>query len=126
MLTKQRTILNVQKKKRQPLFQALTDVEVLSPAKRLYDQGHSGMEAEAQQYMNAVKLLDSCGESREALSQQQSELYTKLADLNRELRQVRKQLKMCEEIRAQAAVMQENIREIEHPELEVKNHDKQR
>ena len=76
--------------------------------------------------MNAVKLLDSCGESREALSQQQSELYTKLADLNRELRQVRKQLKMCEEIRAQAAVMQENIREIEHPELEVKNHDKQR
>ena len=75
---------------------------------------------------NAVKLLDSCGESREALSQQQSELYTKLADLNRELRQVRKQLKMCEEIRAQAAVMQENIREIEHPELEVKNHDKQR
>ena len=125
-LTKQRTILNVQKKKRQPLFQALTDVEVLAPAKRLYDQGHSGMEAEAQQYMNAVKLLDSCGESREALSQQQSELYTKLADLNRELRQVRKQLKMCEEIRAQAAVMQENIREIEHPELEVKNHDKQR
>ena len=125
-LTKQRTILNVQKKKRQPLFQALTDEEVLAPAKRLYDQGHSGMEAEAQQYMDAVKLLDNCGESREALSQQQSELYTKLADLNRELRQVRKQIKMCEEIRTQAATMRENIREIEHPEKEVKNHDKQR
>ena len=125
-LIKQRTILNVQKKKRQPLFQALTDVEVLAPAKRLYDQGHSGMETEAQQYLDAVTLLDSCGESREALSQQQSELYTKLADLNRELRQVRKQIKMCEEIREQAAVMQENIREIEQPEKEVKNHDKQR
>ena len=125
-LSKQRTILNVQKKKRQPIFQTLTDEEALAPAKRLYDQGHSGMEAEAQQYLNAVKLLDSCGESREALSQQQSELYTKLADLNRELRQVRKQIKMCEEIRAQAAAMQENIRQIEHPELEVKNHDKQR
>ena len=125
-LTKQRTILNVQKKKRQPLFQALADEEVLAPAKRLYDQGHSGMEAEAQQYMEAVTLLDSCGESREALSQQQAELYTKLADLNRELRQVRKQIKMCEEIRAQAAAMQENIREIERPEKEVKNHDKQR
>ena len=125
-LTKQRIILNVQKKKRQPLFQALTDEEVLAPTKRLYDQGHSGMEAEAQQYMDAVKLLDTCGESREALSQQQSELYTKLADLNRELRQVRKQIKMCEEIREQAAVMQENIREIEQPEKEVKNHDKQR
>ena len=113
-------------KKRQPLFQALTDEEALAPAKRLYDQGHSGMEAEAQQYMDAVKLLDGCGVSREALSQQQAELYTKLADLNRELRQVRKQIKMCEEIRAQAAAMQENIREIEHPELEVEKHDKQR
>ena len=104
------------KKKRQPLFQALTDEEALAPAKRLYDQGHSGMDAEAQQYMNAVRLLDSCGESREVLSQQQAELYTKLADLNRELRQMRKQLKMCEEIRAQAVAMQENIREIETPE----------
>ena len=125
-LTKQRTILNVQKKKRQPQFQALTDEEVLAPAKRLYDQGHSGIETEAQQYLDAVTLLDSCGESHEALSQQQAELYTKLADLNRELRQVRKQIKMCEEIRKQSAAMQENIREIEHPELEVKNHDKQR
>ena len=115
-LTKQRTILNVQKKKCQHLFQALTDEEVLAPAKRLYDQGHSGMDAEAQQYMNAVKLLDNCGVSRETLSQQQSELYTKLADLNREIRQVRKQIKMCEEIQAQAATMRENIREIEAPE----------
>ena len=115
-LTKQRTILNVQKKKRQPLFQALTAEEALAPAKRLYDQGHSGMEAEVQQYMDAVKLLDGCGVSREALSQQQSELYTKLADLNWEIRKARKQIKMCEGIRTQAAVMQENIREIEAPE----------
>ena len=115
-LTKQRTILNVQKKKCQSLFQALAEEEALAPAKRLYDQGHSGMEAEAQQYLDAVKLLDGCGVSREALSQQQSELYTKLADLNREIRQVRKQIKMCEEIREQAAAMQENIRENETPE----------
>ena len=126
-LTKRRTILNVQKKKHQPIFQALADEEALAPAKRLYDQGHSGMEQEAQRYMDAVKLLDNCGESREALSRQQSELYTKMADLNRELRQIRKQIKMCEEIRAQAAAMQENIRQIEHPEQEVtKHHDKQR
>ena len=125
-LTKQRTVLNVQKKKRQPLFQALTDEKALTPAKRLYDQGHSGMEAEAQQYMDAVKLLDSCRESREALSQQQSELYTKLADLNRELRQVRKQIKMCEEIRVQASTMRENIREIEATERQRHTHIKER
>ena len=117
-LTKQRTILNVQKKKRQSLFQALTDEKALAPAKRLYDQGHSGMEAEAEQYMDAVKLLDNCGVSREALSQQQSEIYTKLADLNREIRQVRKQIKLCEEIRVQATTMQDNIREIEAPECQ--------
>lgn len=115
-LTQQRTILNVQRKKRQPLFQALAEEEALALAKRLYDQGHSGMEQEAQRYMEAVKLLDNCGESREELSQQQTELYTKLAGLNRELRQVRKQIKMCEEIRTQTAAMQENIREIEAPE----------
>ena len=117
-LTKQRTILNVQKKKRQHLFQALTDEEALAlaPAKRLYDHGHSGMEAEAQQYMEAVKLLDSCGASRESLSQQQAELYTKLADLNREIRQVRKQIKMCADIQSRTAEMKENIREIEAAE----------
>ena len=115
-LTKQRTILNVQKKKRQPLFQALTDEEALAPAKRLYDQGHSGMEAEAQQYMDAVKLLDRYGESRESLSQQQAELYTKLADLNREIRQMRKQIKMCSEIQSRTAEMKGNIQEIEAPE----------
>lgn len=116
MLIKQRTILNVQKKKRQPHFQALTDEEALAPAKRLYDQGHSGMEAEAQQYMDAVKLLDNCEVSREALSQQQSELYTKLADLNRGIRQMRKQIKMCEEIQARAYTMRNNIRDVEAPE----------
>lgn len=115
-LTKQRTILNVQKKKRQPLFQALAEEEALAPAKRLYVQGHSGMEQEAQRYMEAVKLLDGCGESREALSQQQAELYTKLADLNREIRKARKQIKMCDKIRAQAVTMRDNIREVEVPE----------
>ena len=45
-LTKQRTILNVRKKKRQRLYTALADVEVLAPAKELYEDGLSGMEAE--------------------------------------------------------------------------------
>ena len=125
-LTKRRTILNVQKKKRQPIFHALTDEEALAPAKRLYDQGHSGMEQEAQRYMEAVKLLENCGESRETLAQQQAELYTKLADLNWELRQVRKQIKMCEEIRVQATAMQENIRETEAPERQRQSRHRER
>ncbi len=77
-------------------------------------------------YMDAVKLLESYGVSREALSQQQSELYTKLADLNQEIRQLRKQIKMCEEIREQATAMQENIREIEATECQRHTHIKER
>ena len=45
-LMKQRTILNVRKKKRKKLYDALADVEALSPAKVLYEDGLSGMETE--------------------------------------------------------------------------------
>jgi len=45
-LTKQCTILNVCKKKRRSLYDALADVEALAPAKALYEDGLPGMEAE--------------------------------------------------------------------------------
>lgn len=38
-LMKQRTILNVRKKKRQALYDALADVEALAPAKVCYEKG---------------------------------------------------------------------------------------
>ena len=41
-LMKQRTILNVRKKKRRKLYAALADVESLAPAKALYEDGLSG------------------------------------------------------------------------------------
>ena len=43
-LTKQRTILNVQKKRRQRSYRALADTELLAPVRRLYEEGLSGME----------------------------------------------------------------------------------
>ena len=43
--TKQRTILNVRKKKRQKLYAALADAEALAPSKVLYEEGLIGMEA---------------------------------------------------------------------------------
>ncbi len=45
-LTKQRTILNVRKKKRRTLYAALADTDALASAKTLYEDGLSGMEAE--------------------------------------------------------------------------------
>ena len=57
-LTKQRTLLNVRKKKRQPLYAALADAEALEPSRALYEEGLTGMEQEFEQYMKAVKLLE--------------------------------------------------------------------
>lgn len=48
-LTKQRTLLNVRKKKRQPLYAALADAEALEPSRALYEEGLTGMEQEFEQ-----------------------------------------------------------------------------
>ncbi len=112
-LTKQRTILNVQKKKQKKLFDALSDEHALAPAKRLYEEGHAGMEAEYAQYMAAVEFLDSCGVPRAVLEAQKTDCYKKLADLNREIRQIRKQMKMCEEIRAETGTIDRQLQRLE-------------
>lgn len=124
-LTKQRTILNVRKKKHQSLFEALADETALLPAKRLYEDGHTGVEEEFSRYMSAVKLLDESGMTRETISDMKAEIYTQLADLNRELRQHRKNIKMCEEILAGVPKMEQQIKYIEQKEV-TRNESKQR
>ncbi|MCI8526400.1 MAG: relaxase/mobilization nuclease domain-containing protein [Oscillospiraceae bacterium] len=120
-LTKQRTILNVRKKKRRPLFAALADEAALAPAKTLYEDGLSGMEAEFGRYMEAVSLLDSCGISREALAAEKADLYSRLAEINRAIRAERKKLALCKEIQGRLPQMEQTIRKIEH--REVKNYE---
>lgn len=72
-LTKRQTILNVQKKKQKELFDTLSDEQALAPAKRLYEEGHAGVDAEYAQYVTAVEALDFCGISRETLSAQKAD-----------------------------------------------------
>ena len=71
-LAKQRTILNVRKKKRKKLFDALAAEEALAMSKALYEEGLSGMEAEYAQYAGAKATLDACGISRQALTEEKS------------------------------------------------------
>ena len=118
-LTKQRTILNVQKKKRKKLFDALTDEQALASAKRLYEEGHAGMEAEYVQYRESVEILDSCGVPRAVLTAQKVDCYKKLADLNREIRQVRKKISMCQAILEDVPQIEKTIQKTE-PQKEVK------
>lgn len=123
-LTKQRTMLNVQKKKRKEVYEALADAELLAPAYQLYTEGLSGMESEAERYLEAVQVLDACGVSREQLCHEKAVLYDQLAEVNREMRQVRKQMKLCDEILETIPDMKRKIEKIEGKE--VKNHERRR
>ena len=122
-LMKRRTILNVRKKKRRSLYDALADVEALEEARRLYDEGLSGMEAEAARYAEASALLDGCGVPRERLTAEKAELYRQLAELNRSIRAERRKLALCKEVMERAPKMKQSI---EHLELKEVSHDEHR
>ena len=112
-LTKQRIILNVRKKKRRDLYAALADVEALAPAKTLYANGLSGMEAEFARYMEAVAVLEKCGIPRDHLLREKAELYEQVAEINRQIRQERKKLALCQEILGEIPKMERDIQRTE-------------
>ena len=122
-LMKQRTILNVRKKKRRLLYDALADVEALAEARRLYDEGLSGMEEEAARYTEASALLDKCGIPRERLTAEKAEIYQQLAEVNRSIRAERRKLAMCKEVMERVPNMK---RSIENLELKEVSHDEHR
>ena len=112
-LLKQRTILNVRKRKRQKLFSALADAEALARNQKLCAEGVPGLEDEAARYVEAVAMLEKAGIDRNALKQEKAGLYNQLAEVNREIRNVRKKLKMCVEIKERAPIIQRDIRKME-------------
>lgn len=125
-LTKQRTILNVRKKKWKKLYDALADVAALAQAKHLYEDGRSGMEAEYTRYMEAVAVLDHCGIPRERLSNEKAEIYEQLAQVNRDIRAERKKLTLCQEIQSRLPQMEQNINKIEEHTKEVERDERRR
>lgn len=118
-LTKQRTILNVRKKKRRTLYDALSDAEALAPAKDCYESGMPGMEEQFAKYMDAVSTLEQCGIPREQLIAEKAELYQRLADINREIRQERKKISMCDTIERNRPQMEQDIHVAEAKAKEV-------
>mgnify|MGYP002553303583 CR=1 FL=1 len=125
-LMKQRTILNVRKKKRQPLYAALADAEALEPSKALYEEGLIGMEQEFEQYMKAVKLLEDSGIPQEVLKKEKAEVYEQLSEVNREIRAEREKWKLCREICQQTPVMEQDIQKTEEHQKEVREHEHRR
>lgn len=125
-LLKQRTILNVRKKKRKQLYEALSDVEALSPAKTLYEDGVPGMEEQFAQYMDAVTLLERGGIQKEQLSEEKAALYSQLADINREIRKARKKLALCDTIQKNRPHMERDIQVAEDKAKEVERDERRR
>ena len=124
-LTKQRTILNVRKKKRQKLYAALADAEALEPAKECYENGMTGMEDEFARYMEAVETLEKGSVPKETVAEEKAELYEQLSEINRQIRAERKKLTMCREITGEMPKMEQEIQHIEAIREEV-NHDERR
>ena len=115
-LIKQRTILNVRKKKWKRLYDALADVSALAQAKQVYEDGLSGLEEEYARYMEAVAVLEQCGIPRERLSNEKADIYEQLAEINRQIRAERKKLALCREIQSRLPQMEHDINEIENRE----------
>ena len=112
-LTKQRTIPNVRKKKRRALHDALSDAEALAPARDCYASGMPGMEKPFARYMDAVSTLEQCGIPKEKLLVEKADLYRQLADINREIRQARNELSLCETIERNRPQMERDIDVVE-------------
>ena len=125
-LTKQRTILNVRKKRRQRLYTALADAEALAPARELYEDGLSGMEAEFTQYLEAVSTLEQCGIPREQLISEKAQVYQQLAELNRQIRQERKKQALCREILERIPQIETELQKTEAREKEVRSDEHRR
>ena len=115
-LMTQRPILNVRKKKRKRLYDALADVAALAQAKQLYEDGLSGMEEEYTRYMEAVAVLEQCNIPRGQLSNEKAEIYAQLAQINRQIRAERKKLALCREIQNRLPQMEYDIQRIENRE----------
>ena len=95
-LTKTRIILNSKKKRKQPLYAALATVEFLSEVPALYQSEPAGFEEDYAKFIRAEKKLE--GVDRAALQKERAELYTKLSDINAELRRLRSEQHLCEVI----------------------------
>ena len=112
-LIKQWTLLNVRKKRRRKLYTALADAEMLSDVENASERGVPGADDAVRRYAEAVSALKKSGIDRETLKQEKSELYNQLAEINREIRTVRKKLKMCEEISERTPKIKIDLQKIE-------------
>lgn len=96
MLTKKRTILNTQKKRNAKLYTAIATVEHFSPGAELIMEGSVGTNKEKQVLQEAYILLEKT--DTDAVRRERNKLYQEIAEINMEMREKRKELKVCKTI----------------------------
>ncbi len=117
-LLKDRTLLNVMKKRRQPLYKALADLAVYAPARDLYLQGQSGLEAEYEKYTQAEALISKCSKSPVQLTAEKAAIYKAVAEINQEIQALRREIILCEEVAVKAPKIQKTIEAVEQRKVE--------
>lgn len=115
-LTKSRIILNSKKKRKRRLYDALAELEYYSDAAKLYTEGETGFEDDYKAYAEAEKVLS--GIDREALALEKAELYDGIAEVNKQLRQLRSELKIISDIREDIPHIDECLQEPAEPSKE--------
>lgn len=118
-LIKERTILNVQKKRRKNLYTAAAMADALKFAKDLYREGIAGMEEEFIAYLEAMEVVEQAGVPAEKIREEKAEIYEKLAEVNRSIREEKCQLAICEEVLQRIPRIEEKIKRTEQKEKEV-------
>lgn len=109
-LTHTRTILNTQKKRKGKLYTALATVEQFSPVADLLSEGTVGTAEEKARWKEALALLE--GQDTEQLGREKAELFQRIADVNRQMREIRMELRACEGIARAAPQLQGQLRAI--------------
>lgn len=117
-LLKDRTLLNVVKKSRQPLYAALADLTVYAPARDLYLQGQVGLEEEYARYVQAESMLKKTPLTRERLEEEKAGIYKVVAEINKEIQSLRQELVLCEEVAVKAPKIQKTIEAVEQRKFE--------
>ncbi len=95
-LTKERIILNSKKKKQRKVYNAISDLEFLADAPKLYEEGVSGIEQDYEKYKEAEAVL--AGQDIPRLKAEKSKIYDRISDINAEMRRLRSELRLCEQI----------------------------
>ena len=110
-LTKERIILNQKKRRRNNLYDAVSQVEYYSELEELYKKGLTVDNDEYRIYLNAKKLLS--GQDILALKQEKADVYTRLSDINAELRKARSEIRLCESIQKDTPKIENALKEQE-------------